>query len=133
MHVLVSVTPGQSAQVTLTVSEADTASALGSGDVEVLATPRVLALCEQATVTAVAACLDPASTTVGTHVALDHRRPTFIGGTVVAKAVLRDVDGTRLEFDVEVTEGSAVVASGVVRRALVDRDRFVGRPRPREA
>lgn len=127
MHDLVPLTPGLTAQAVLTVSDADTASALGSGDVEVLATPRVLALCEQATVAAVAASLDPSSTTVGTYVALNHRHPTFMGGTVVARAVLREVDGARLEFDVEVRDGAVVVASGVVRRAVVDRGRFTRR------
>src|SRR5205823_4338122 len=96
------------------------------GDVAVLATPRVVALCEQATVAVVADSLDASSTTVGTHVSVDHRRPTLPGATVVARATLRAVDGSRLEFDVEVTEAGTVVAAGNVSRSVVDRSRFPG-------
>src|SRR5688572_19421107 len=77
-------TPGLSATVTLTVTEADTAIALGSGDVPVLATPRIVALVEEATVAAVAPVLDDGATTVGTRVELDHHAPTRVGATVVA-------------------------------------------------
>ena len=71
--------PGLSARVELTVTDADTAQALGSGDVPVLATPRVLALAEAATVAALAARLDTGQTTVGTRVELDHVAATAVG------------------------------------------------------
>ena len=57
--------------------------ALGSGDVPVLATPRVVALVEEATVAAIAAALAPGQTTVGTRVELDHLAATPVGRTVV--------------------------------------------------
>ncbi|MFF0720709.1 thioesterase family protein [Micromonospora sp. NPDC003816] len=124
-------TPGLSARVELTVTDADTAEAVGSGDVPVLGTPRVLALVEAATVAASAPHLPAGATSVGTRVELTHLAATPVGRTVVAQATLTTVDRRRLVFDVEVTEGGQRVAEGRVERVVVDRQRFVeraGRP-----
>jgi predicted thioesterase len=118
---------GAATQVCLTVTDADTAQAVGSGDVPVLGTPRVLALVEAATVAATANRLPTGATTVGTRVELDHRAPTPVGRTVVAEARLAKADGRRLTFDVIVRDGETVVADGRVERILVDRQRFVER------
>jgi predicted thioesterase len=118
-------TEGLTATVTLTVTEADTAMALRSGDVPVLATPRVIALVEEATVAAVAASLDPGLTTVGTSVLFDHLAPTPVGGTVVARAELSSVRGREISFNVSVHEGQTHVAGGVIRRIVVERARFL--------
>jgi predicted thioesterase len=117
--------PGLSARVELTVTDADTAQALGSGDVPVLGTPRVLALAEAATVAALAAQLDGGTTTVGTHVEIDHLAPTPVGGRVTVLAILAKVDGRRLHFDIVVRDGEALVAEGRVERVVVDRRRFL--------
>jgi predicted thioesterase len=119
--------PGLAARVELTVTDADTAELLGSGDVPVLGTPRVLALAEAATVAATARRLAPGSTTVGTRVELDHLAATPVGGTVVAEAILSTVDNRRLAFTVTVSEGERVVAQGRVERFVVDREKFVAR------
>ncbi|MFI6332497.1 thioesterase family protein [Micromonospora chersina] len=119
--------PGLTARVELTVTDTDTAEAVGSGDVPVLGTPRVLALAEAATVAATATRLPSGSTTVGTRVELEHRAATPVGRTVAARAELVKVDGRRLTFEVIVTDGNEVVATGRVERALVDRQRFVER------
>lgn len=119
--------PGLSARVELTVTDADTARALGSGDVPVLGTPRVLALVEAATVAATADGMPPGRTTVGLRVELDHLAPTPVGRTVAAHARLATVDGRRLRFEVSVTDGAETVARGLVDRVLVDRQRFVER------
>jgi predicted thioesterase len=121
------VTPGLSAQVRLKVTDADTAQALGSGDVPVLGTPRVLALAEAATVVATARYLPAGTTTVGVRVELDHRSPTPVGRTVVAAASLTSVEGRRLVFDVTVHDDDLLVADGRVERILVDRHRFVAK------
>jgi predicted thioesterase len=118
-------TPGLSARVELTVTDSDTAQSMGSGDVPVLGTPRVLALAEAATVAATATKLTPGTTTVGTRVELDHKAPTAVGRTVAAQAQLAKVDGRRLLFEVTVTDGAQVVAEGRVERVLVDRHKFV--------
>ncbi len=116
---------GLSAKVELTVTDADTAQALGSGDVPVLGTPRVLALVEAATVLATATKLDSGLTTVGTHVELRHLAASPVGHTVVAEAQLVTVEGRRLTFDVTVRDGQTLAAEGTVDRVLVDRHRFV--------
>ncbi|MEV4545861.1 thioesterase family protein [Micromonospora echinaurantiaca] len=121
------VTPGLTARVELTVTDADTAQAVGSGDVPVLGTPRVLALAEAATVAATATRIQPGSTTVGVRVELEHLAATPVGRTVVAQARLAKVDGRRLLFEVSVTDGGEPVAEGRVERVLVDRQRFVER------
>ncbi|MBX6752367.1 MAG: thioesterase [Micromonosporaceae bacterium] len=120
-------TPGLSATATLTVTEADTAVAMRSGDVPVLATPRVVALAEEATVAAVAGALGPGRTTVGTRVELEHLAPSVLGATVVAQARLDAVDGRRLAFTVSVVDGPTEVARGRVDRVVVERERFLAR------
>ena len=114
-----------SASVTVTVTEADTARALGSGDVDVLGTPRALALAEAATVRAAAASLAPGQTTVGTRVELDHLAPSPVGATVRADAELVYRSGRRLTFDVRLTQDGREVATGRVIRAIVDRGPFL--------
>jgi predicted thioesterase len=116
---------GAAARVQLTVTDADTAQAVGSGDVPVLGTPRVLALVEAATVGATANRLPPGATTVGTRIELEHRAPTAVGRTVVAEARLAKADGRRLTFEVSVHDGDDVVAEGRVERVVVHRQRFV--------
>jgi fluoroacetyl-CoA thioesterase len=118
---------GAVARVELTVTDADTAQAVGSGDVPVLATPRVVGLVEAASVAATATRLPPGSTTVGTRVDLEHRAATAVGRTVVAEARLAKAEGRRLEFEVVVREGATVVAEGRVERVLVDRHSFVAK------
>jgi predicted thioesterase len=109
----------------------DTARALGSGDLEVLGTPRLIAWCEQATVAAVAHGLDDSRTTVGTRVEIAHERASRIGATVTVRAELAHVDGRLLRFDVVAEQDAdgaqAVVGRGQVTRVVVDRDRFLSR------
>lgn len=119
--------PGLAAQIELTVTDADTAQALGSGDVPVLGTPRLLALAEAATVAATARHLPAGATTVGTRVELTHTAASPVGRTVSAQARLTEVDRRRLVFEITVTEDGRTVAEGRVERAVVDRHRFVAR------
>jgi fluoroacetyl-CoA thioesterase len=116
---------GTRAEVKLLVTEADTAIAFGSGDVPVLATPRVVALVEQASVLAVTPELLAGQTTVGMRVQLDHVQPTAVGTTVTAEAVLEKVEGRRLIFHVTVTDAHGLAATGRVTRVMVDRERFL--------
>jgi predicted thioesterase len=119
--------PGLSARVELTVTDADTAQTLGSGDVPVLGTPRVLALAEAATVAATARRLPSGLTTVGTRAQVDHRLPTPIGRHVTALATLAKVDGRTLLFDVVVRDGETLVAEVRVERVMLNRQRFIAR------
>ena len=117
---------GQESGVELVVSEADTAQALGSGDVPVLGTPRVVALAEAACVAVTVGRLSPGTTTVGTRVEVAHLAPTPVGGRVWATARVVSVEGRSLVFSVRVSDGVSVVAEGTVERVVVDREKFVG-------
>jgi fluoroacetyl-CoA thioesterase len=109
------------------VTDADTATALGSGDVPVLATPRLLAWLEAATVAAAAPLLAPERTSLGTAVRIEHRRATAVGGRVEVTATLvGPAGGRRLTFDVRAVDAAGdTVATGQIERAVVDRAAFL--------
>lgn len=111
--------------VELIVTDQDTALALGSGDVPVLGTPRVVAIVEEASVKAVAPVLTPPQTTVGMRVELSHLIPVRVGAAVRAEATLERVEGRRLTFTVSVTCDHGLVAAGKVTRVVVDREQFL--------
>jgi fluoroacetyl-CoA thioesterase len=117
--------PGLSATASIVVSDADTAIALRTGDVPVVATPRVVQLAEEASVQAVAGELDEGTTTVGYRVQLDHLAPTAVGGRVNAEATLETVESRRLTFRVSVNDGRGLVAAGRITRVVVERKRFL--------
>lgn len=111
--------------VDLTVTDPDTAQAMHTSDVPVLATPRVIALCEEASVKAVGGTLDPGQTTVGMRIELSHLIPVLVGQTVRGEATLERVEGRRLTFAVSVTGERGLVAAGRVTRVVVDREQFL--------
>jgi predicted thioesterase len=111
------------------VTDADTAIALGSGDVAVLGTPRLLAWMEAVTVSATRPHLGGGQTSVGTGVRIRHRRPRAVGGSVEVHAELRDTTSNgRLTFAVRAEDADGcTVADGEIDRVVVDRENF-GRP-----
>lgn len=111
---------------------ADTARALLSGDLDVLATPRLVAWLEAATCAAVADAIAAGRTTVGTHVDVEHLAPSAVGSTVFATATVTVVDGRTLSFEVSATdEAGRLLCRGTLTRAVVDRARFAAAvPRP---
>jgi fluoroacetyl-CoA thioesterase len=120
--------PGLEAVLTHQVSEADTARAFGSGDLEVLGTPALLALVERATVAAVTAAVPPEATTVGTRLQLDHLRASPVGAVITVTARLVTVDGWALRFEVAAEdEAGTLIGHGEIRRVVVDRERFLTR------
>jgi fluoroacetyl-CoA thioesterase len=113
------------------VTAGDTARALGSGDVEVLATPRLLAWCEATTVAALAGQLPPERTSVGSRVRLEHLAATPVGGTAVVTAELEYQDGRLVRFAVSAVDAAGrLIATGEVTRVIVDRQRFADRVPP---
>ncbi|HZN15140.1 MAG TPA: hotdog domain-containing protein [Acidimicrobiales bacterium] len=118
-----------SAVVTHVVTDDDTAIALRSGTVAVLATPRVVALCEDATCQAIEGDLEPGQTTVGTEVQLKHVAAVAVGSEVRAEATLERVEGRRLLFTVSVTDASGLVAAGKITRVIVDEKTFLDKAR----
>lgn len=118
---------GASAELTFTVTEADTAIALGSGDVPVLGTPRLVAWSEAATVAALAGELEPGSTSVGSRVELEHLLPTPVGGEVRIRAEVTAVDGRQVTLAATAEDGAGVAGRATIVRVVVDRQRFVDR------
>jgi predicted thioesterase len=123
----VTVATGHKGEAKLVVTEADTARALGSGSVDVLGTPRLIALCEEASCRAIGPELAEGTTTVGINVRLDHLQPSPIGAEVVAEAVLAKVEGRRLTFTVSASDERGLVGVGKVVRVVVDVERFLSR------
>ncbi len=119
--------PGLCAVVSLVVQETDTALALSTGDVPVLATPRLVRMAEEATFRAVEGHLAAGTTSVGYRVQVDHLAPVPIGVEVQAEAVLEAVEGRRLTFRVSVTDARGLVGAGRITRVVVERDRFMER------
>ena len=110
-----------------TVGESDTARALGSGDMDVLATPAMVALMENAAMLAVADKLDEGQTTVGTAVSVEHIRASLPGATVAATAVLTAVEGRRLTFNVAARDEQGIIGEGTHTRCIVERERFMAK------
>ena len=111
----------------MTVKHADTAIALGSGDVAVLGTPRLVGLAEAATIAAIADRLDQQETTVGVLVHIEHLGASPVGSLVQASAEVNRVDGSKISFEIKVHDGDRLVARGEITRALVDRLQFTAR------
>ncbi|TNM47201.1 thioesterase [Nocardioides albidus] len=121
------------ASLRFTVTDADTALAVGSGSLPVLGTPRLLAWCEAATCAALEPSLQPGETSVGTRVDLEHLAASAVGGTVEVTARTVYADGRLRRFAVSAREVGAedrpgrLVGSGEVTRVVVDAERFLGR------
>ena len=109
----------------LLVSQSDSALKQGSGDMEVLATPRLVALMENAAMLAVAPALAPGETTVGGQISVSHLKPSAVGAEVSATAVLTQVEGRKLTFSLSAFEGDKRIGEGTHVRFIVGRDKFL--------
>jgi len=116
-------TPGQRAEFSYRVTAADTAAQLGSGDVAVLGTPRVLALMERATVQAVALSLEPGETSVGVSARLEHLAASPVGATVDVEAVVQERTSRRITCTARMSAGERTLATANIVR--VDRKSVV--------
>ena len=122
------ISTGMRAQRMFTVTTDDTAANVGSGELDVLATPRLLAWCERTTCEAVGAELRDQDTTIGTRVWLEHLAASAVGARITVTAEVTYVDGRLLTFSVAATdEAGRLVGNGEVRRVTVDRERFLSR------
>ena len=118
---------GLKGEARLVVGDGDTARALGSGSVDVLGTPLLVALLEEATIDAVEGHLDNGFTTVGMRVQVDHLQPTPVGAEVFAEAYLDKIEGRRITFTVTASDSGGLVAAGKVTRVMVDVNRFMSK------
>lgn len=111
----------------LVVTDAVAATAMGSGDMPVLATPSMMALMENAAMLAVKDELPDGSTTVGGHIESSHLKPTKVGDTVKAVAEVTKVDGKKIFFHVAAYCGDTLLGEGEHLRFIVDREKFLSR------
>ena len=111
----------------LTVGNENTAIALGSGDMLVLATPAMMALMENAAMLAVASELEDGDTTVGGHIESSHLRPTPVGAEVSATATLEKVEGRKLYFKIIAHQGDKIIGEGTHLRFIVNREKFLAK------
>jgi fluoroacetyl-CoA thioesterase len=116
--------PGLRGETTLVVAEEHTARHLGSGGVQVLATPQMILMVERAGVAAVDPLLPPGYLTVGAHLDVRHLAPTPIGFQARAVAELVAVDGRRLTFRITVHDDTELVGEGSHERYIIDLERF---------
>ena len=113
-----------------TVTDDDTAAALGSGSLPVLATPRLLAWCEAATCAALEESLPEGATSVGTRVEIEHVGASAVGQDVEVTASSSYVDGRLHRFTVAARHlggNGKVVGTGEITRVVVDAERFLSR------
>jgi fluoroacetyl-CoA thioesterase len=124
---MITLTPGLSAELSITVSEADTASKWGSGLVPVYSTPALVGLMEAAAVKALEGQLEAGKTTVGGHIDVHHLAATPVGMTVRARAELTAVDGRKLTFQVVAWDEAEKIGEALHERFLVDTEKFVAK------
>ena len=118
---------GREGVATATVTRETTADAYGNRGLDVLATPALVALIEQAAIDALAGSLDRGQASVGSLVRVTHLAPTPLGGSITARARVREVDGNQIWFDVEAHDGAEQVGEGEHLRILIDEARFLRR------
>ncbi len=122
--------PDGLAELQFEVGPQHLASAVGSGDVPVLATPTLIAWLEAATMAAATGLLDAGETTVGTRVDIEHVAAIGAGATVSVWARVVGNEGRVLHFDCGATapaDSGRTLAAGRITRAVVDRARFASR------
>ena len=112
---------------TTVVDNTNTAVALGSGDIEVFATPAMVALMENAAMNAVAPHLEAGQTTVGTEISTTHIKASALGATITATATLTAIEGRKLTFAVTAHDGDNIIGEGTHTRFIVDRERFLAK------
>lgn len=109
---------------TVTVNESNTAMTMGSGTLDVFATPALIALMEETCWRSVADRLDAGCGTVGTRLEIGHTAPTPVGMEVTCESTLSEVDGRRLVFEVTARDAKGVVGEGKHERFVIQSEKF---------
>ncbi len=122
---------GKTASRSLTVLSQHLACEVGSGSVDVFATPAVAALMEGAAADLAQSLLEEPFTTVGTKLSLEHLAPTPLGAQVTATATLDAADGRVYRFSVQAHDNAGLIAKGTHERVSVKRDSFADKARAR--
>ena len=122
--------PNAAAHVSTHVDDALSAEEIGSGDIPVLATPMMIALMEKAAADSVLEYLGPEETTVGSRINVDHVRPTPLGDTITAEAILVKQDGNRLTFSILARDSRGLIGQGEHVRNIINKKEFLKRVYP---
>lgn len=109
------------------VNENNTAITMGSGDLEVFATPALVALMENAAKQAVETSLPEGATTVGAYIQTSHIKPSAIGEEVTATAILEEIEGRKLTFKLKAMDSHSIIGEGTHIRYIVDICRFMSK------
>lgn len=118
---------GMRGEAAAVVAQEDTAQAVGSGLVPVFATPRMIALMEQAAVNAVQSALEPGQGTVGTRLDVKHSAATPVGMKVTAQAEVIGVEGRQVVFLVTAFDDAEQIGGGTHERFIIQTDKFLAR------
>ncbi len=110
---------------TIAVTPQNTAKALGSGGLEVFATPAMIALMEKTAAESVSSLLDEGWGTVGMSISVKHTAPTPVGMKVSCESLLTEVDGRRLVFEVTASDENGVIGSGIHERFIINNEKFI--------
>lgn len=106
------------------VTEHMTARVMGSGTLDVFATPSMIALIEETAWRSVAPQLESGMATVGTLLNVAHVAPTPVGMTVKCETELTEVDGRRLVFSVKVSDKCGEIGRGTHERFIINEEKF---------
>lgn len=109
------------------VEKEDTAEVIGSGELSVLATPALIAWMENAAMLSVSGFLPAGETTVGGKIDITHLRPSAIGTEVGVCAILTEVEGKKLTFQIVAKDKTGDIAKGTHIRIIVDKEKFMGK------
>ena len=120
-----SLVPGLKGSASVRVIHENTAAVVGSGSLEVFATPMMIALMEKAALNTVKPFLAEGEATVGTEISVTHNAPTPIGETVTAEAELIAVDRRKLQFQVQARVGDEIIGKGTHTRFIINEERFL--------
>ncbi|OGO76751.1 MAG: thioesterase [Clostridiales bacterium GWB2_37_7] len=124
---------GMIAEIELVVEQQHTAMAFGSGGVKVLATPMMIGLMEKAALTAVDEHLGEGFATVGTTVNAKHLAATPVGMKVRAVAVLTNIEGKKLTFDIAAYDEREKIGEGTHERYIIELAKFLKRTEEKAA
>ena len=117
--------PGIKNAIELTVTKDKCAGALGSGDLDVFATPAMIALMEETAWRSLVPYLEPGESTVGTALDVRHLAATPVGLKVRCETELTQVDRRRLVFSVKVYDPFGLVGEGTHERFVIQYEKFM--------
>ena len=127
------VSVGQTATSTVTVTEYNIAKTMKSGSLEVFATPAMCALMEEAAQAAVQPHLEEGEGTVGISLSISHDAPSPMGSTITAKATVTAVEGRKITFNIEASDGVGIIGKGTHERFVINNEKFMAKVGTRKA